>query len=239
MARGFPDYVVAAGGMTPEKYFTYSQVQVPIILFDDFEAATIKWSAMNSTLSLDSTGTGGDEYTTVYNGANALKIVAETQNVTGWAYRIAPISGVVANIGCAYYLRLDHFNLYNSGVAKIIPFKIQIYTGDTFYFIEICFDKATNKWYWSTDDWVTSTEIGELALEAYIYYYVKLVLDLSTKYAVYLMINGTKLDLSSVELGSSASALAPCVVFWAGFNMTSIDSATYIDDVKITYNEPG
>jgi len=238
MARGRPDYMIPVGGITPESFITYSQVSPPILMFDDFESTTFKWISANGTISRDTTSATGGTPSTVFEGDACMKLVTDVESYNE-ARRYIPFREALYNIGISFvFYAITQLNYLNSNIdQRLIAFKI--YDGTNYKHIIITYNFQSGNWYYMKDEAETSTLIGKAHVDPSYYNYVKLVVDLNTNYCKYLIVNATRLDMSDVPLFVEADTSTQTFYLWIKITAAASKTATiYIDNYKVTYNEP-
>ena len=238
MTSGAPDYLIITGGRTPERGITYSQVEAAIVMFDDFEATTLHWGCPYGTATLDSSSSAGGRPSVVFNGNCCLKLVTEV-STEGEIFRYLPVPEQVGNIGISFYFRSDSYAQFKDSDESIMLFRFWINTGNKYYSFMITANPANDKLYYSNNNEDSFTEFGSVDLAEYKHHFCKLVVDLTNAKAKYLLLDGARYDLSNINLYFIDGEEAPYMYVGIKMYDAGITRATlYIDDYKVTYNEP-
>jgi len=240
MARGAPDYLVSVGGKTPELYVTYSQIQVPVLMFDDFESTTIKWYFPFGTITRDTTSGNSSGQSPVMNGDACLKCVTGAGAFFNCfsINREISITEPATTLGISYWCYSPKFeNFYASdGDSKFIRF--DYYDGTNLTSLWITYNPSTGNWYYSNDYGSTFVLIGNHYLRNIVLHYLKLVVDLANVKAAYLSVDAVRYDLSDVALYQAADVSTSHLYVGVSGREGDASATMYIDDYKVTYNEP-
>jgi len=241
MARGAPDYMVVTGGRTPELYTTYSQIQIPIMLLDDFETTVIKWTPSSlTTLSLDSTPASYPNPSPVISGDKCLKITG-TADLEATVFRFVAPTEVLTNIGVSFYFYCNDWkNMFKTFETAVTLISVAVMSSSLNKDFRIYYQPSTHKWYYSNDIGDTTVEFATIVLDDTRTNYIKLLLDLVNNKALWIIINGIKFNFTDVSLYVTSGTYTPVVQLVIAFtSSTSKAGVIYIDDYKVTYNEPG
>ena len=232
--------MIVTGGRTPERGTTYSQVQLPTLCFDDFEGSVIKWRQPGGvTLSLDSTGATADQASGVYNGSKCLKIlpgVGDEANI----YRIFPLLELVENVGVSFYFMYEDLEAIIDASDGFILINLEMWTGSKYLRFIVSYNPSAGKWYYSDDNASTYTEFLERTAAPKENHYIKLFVDLANLKAKFCIIDGDREVFDDISLYSEDDTLtAPKIKITSNARSKAGYQATwYMDDFKITYNEP-
>ena len=240
MARGAPDYMVVTDGRTPERYFTYSLPELPLMLLDNFETTVIKWIYNDTTtLSLDSTAATTSKSSPVVSGDKCLKITG-TANFSSTIQRYVGAKDVLTNIGIStYFYCMDWANMFAAGNTSVEIVGVRVFDSNYFKDFRIFYEPATYKWYYSNDGGDTAIEFATLMMSNTIVNYIKLFLDLENDEAKFVIINGIKYTFTNVSLQVGASSAISCIVLAMTFTSAAAKAGIiYLDDYTVTYNEP-
>jgi len=238
MVRGRPDYLVATGGLTPEKLIAYSQVQVPVAMFDDFESTTLKWVNSMGSVALDSTAASGGYGSPVVNGNSCLKITS-TSGGSAQASRFGALPEYLNSVGFSYYFWSKEFGDMKAQDRGISFFDCDLYTGDKHKNFHIWYNPSTYDWFYDNTSGDTLTLLTNREMNSGSNHYIKLVVDFIEDVALYVIIDGEKFWLSNISLFVEdvvqVAYLESKILFYAAAAKTP---SLYIDDYKVTYNEP-
>jgi len=240
MVKGTPDYMIVTGGRTPERFITYSQVQVPTLCFEDFEGSVIKWRTTDiATLSFDSTDAAGEQASGVYNGSKCLKILPDAGREAS-IYRIFPLLELVENVGVSFYFMYEDQEAVINASDGFILIDLEIWTGSKYLRFIVSYNTTAGKWYYSDDNTSTYTEFLKRTAVSKENHYIKLFIDLTNSKAKFCIVDGDRKVFDDISLYSEDDlSTAPGIKITSNARSKADYQATwYMDDFKITYNEP-
>ena len=238
MTSGAPDYLVVTGGRTPEKNITYSQAFIPVAMFDDFETTVLKWIPSIGSVALDSTAAAGGWGSPVMNGNSCLKITS-TSGGSAQASRFGPLPEYLSSVGFSYYFWSKTFDDMKAQDKGISFFDCDLYTGTKHKRFHIWYNPSTFDWFYENAAEDTMILLTNREMNSGSNHYIKLVVDFINDTASYVIIDGAKFDLNKAAIYSESDtqvAYLECkILFYAAAGQSPI---LFIDDYKITYNEP-
>lgn len=238
MTLDLPDFTKGMGGIdkdgNPLQFFH----KPPVWFHDDFEAGIFKWGQNAGTVTHDSTSASGATESPVYNGAGCMKIVSPT-GAAGTAIRSIGVPPVSNNIAMSMIFEIDDKANYDATIGNGFEAQIWYYDNTYLSITSLSYTPTTGKWYVYDDATSAWVEVLDHTIIHSVPHYFKLVINLSTfKYAK-LYVDEASADISSYTINKVASAIGSYfAVYIHAFGAAGKSATLYVDDFKVTFNEP-
>lgn len=237
MVRGYPDYSPGVG-RTKEGDFLQELVGPPVWFEDDFESPLLKWEPTRGTINLYSAEGGAGVDSVVYSGSACLSMLSAANDYAK-VERTIGLPPLDKKIGIEINLRFPYPGAwYSATIGDTIPIYVGVYTEDEQKTYYISYVPSTYKWYLSSDDGSTWTDITTHQIYGAANHIIKLVIDpVNDKYDK-LYVDNVGYDLSAYDGYSTAVAIGTALEIAITVHGTGVFSAlAYIDNFKLTYNE--